>query len=75
MEPPEAMYDGIEIPFTPRWTFHKEFAWWPHRCEDTGELIWFKNAYRAVFEQGWGVFEEEWLTQDAYVMRKLKGEG
>jgi hypothetical protein len=75
MEPPEACYDtGIHIQFTPRWAFHKEFSFWPRRCKDTGELIWLKNAYRAVFEEQWGHFDEEWLTQDAYVMRKLRGE-
>lgn len=74
MEPPEACHDGIAIQFTPRWSFHKEFSFWPRRCKDTGELIWLKNAYRAVFEEQWGHFDEEWLTQDAYVMRKLRGE-
>jgi len=74
MEPPEACYDtGIHIQFTPRWTFSKQFAFWPHFCKDTGELIWLKNAYRAVFEADVGYFVE-WITQDAYVMRKLKGE-
>ena len=75
MEPPEAFYGSIQIQFTPRWTFSKQFAFWPRRCKDTGELIWLKNAYRAVFEGQWGHFDFEWITQDAYVMRKLKGEG
>jgi hypothetical protein len=76
MEPPEALHDGIHIQpmFTPRWIFHREFAFLPHRCKDTGELIWLKQAYRAVFEEQWGHFDVEWLTQDAYVMRKLRGE-
>ncbi len=74
MKPPEACYDtGIHIQFTPRWTFSKQFAFWPHRCKDTGELIWLKNAYRAVFEEHWEHFDIEWLTHDAYVMRRLRG--
>jgi hypothetical protein len=74
MEPPEACYDtGIHIQFTPRWTFYKKFPLWPKRCKDTGELIWLKSGYRAVFERTWGEFDVEWLTLDAYVMRKLQG--
>ena len=74
MEPPEAFHDGIHIQFTPRRTFNKQFAFLPRRCKDTGELIWLKRAYRAVFEEQWGHFDIEWFTQDAYVMRRLRGE-
>lgn len=73
MEPPEAFHDSIHIQFTPRWTFDKQFAFLPQRCKDTNELIWLKYGYCAVFERTWGEFDVEWLTQDAYIMRKLKG--
>lgn len=74
MKLPEALHDGIHNQFTPRWTFNKQFAFMPRRCKDTNELIWLKYGYCAVTTmRPWGEFDVEWLTQDAYIMRKLRG--
>lgn len=73
MDPLE-MWDGGDIaPFIPRLQFAKKYAFAPQRCADTGERIWLSSAWCVTFEEQWGHIETYWLTEDAYVTRKLSG--
>ena len=58
------------------------FAWLPHRCDRTQQLIWFKYAYRGtvryehLVHMGMDkqlVMERRWLTTDEWIIGQLKG--
>ena len=57
------------------------FAWLPHRCDRTNELIWLRYAYRGTvyYENIKGLLTDRaaltrrWLTTDEFLIGSLKG--
>lgn len=57
------------------------FAWLPHRCDRTKQLIWLRYAYRGTvyYENITGVIQphapmtHRWLTMEEYLIGALKG--
>lgn len=71
-----AVWRRIDQAFRNRATWRLTFAWWPQRCEFSGQCIWFKLAYRgtAVYTgPGPAVYEHRWATQEQYLIARLKG--
>ena len=57
-----------------QWTL--EFAWWPHRCDATGRIIWMQLAYRgrAVWTgPGDDAVETRWHDRHEHLIYVLKG--
>lgn len=54
------------------WTF----AWKPRRCQLTGNLIWFKYAYRGECQIGYNpcYVDVRWRNTDAHLWELLKNE-
>lgn len=74
------MNDESEVqsydPFYDSAIWELTFAWLPHRCEKTGEEIWFKRAYRGSrkyrVEDNF-MFDRRWIKRDEWLIEKLKG--
>ncbi len=58
------------------------FAWLPHRCDRTRQLIWLQYAYRGTVRyEGLKeriselklVMERRWLTTEEFIIGSLKG--
>ncbi len=57
------------------------FAWLPHRCDRTNQLIWLSYAYCGTmyYEDIKGVISKRvpmstrWLTTEEYILGALKG--
>ena len=58
-------------------TWKLKFALIPHRCDKTGQKIWFKYAYqgtRNILVVPSGMITERcWITKDIWLIEKLKG--
>ena len=57
-----------------QWTL--EFAWWPHRCDATGQIIWLEFAYcgRAIWTgPGDDAVETRWHDRHEHLIYALKG--
>jgi hypothetical protein len=61
-----------------QWTF----AWLPHRCDRTGQLIWLKYAYCGTVRYEHLVermsdkpltMERRWVTTEEWIVSQLKG--
>jgi hypothetical protein len=47
------------------------FAWFPHRCDQSDQIIWLKFAYlgTAVWHgPGTPAFETHWMTKEEYLI-------
>ena len=52
------------------------FAWWPHRCELTGEKIWLEYAYRGtklITGPGDPVVMTRWHQRHEHLLWCIKG--
>jgi hypothetical protein len=73
--------DGMDM-FYQRAEWEWTFAWLPHRCDRTRELIWLRYAYRGTvryesllerLSDRKMVMERRWLTTDEFIIGSLKG--
>mgnify|MGYP003478985221 FL=1 len=69
MEPPD-MFDGFYNNMFPRKARQRKFAWLPHRCNNSGKIIWLTYAYFNDYD----VYEHSWITKEEYILERLKGE-
>lgn len=55
-------------------TWSLQFAWLPHRCDVTGDEIWFNWAYRGVSRAlSNKTAYSRWIKRDEWIIEKLKG--
>jgi hypothetical protein len=67
--------------FYSRATWKWCFAWLPHRCDRSNQLIWLRYAYRGTvyYESVKGIMTDRaaltrrWLTTDEFLIGSLKG--
>lgn len=74
------MGDGTDVtaedPFYKDAYWSLKFAWLPHRCDITGEEIWFKMAYRGISRSvapSGVMLYSRWIKRDEWLVEKLKG--
>jgi hypothetical protein len=55
------------------WTL--EFAWLPHRCDVTRQIIWLQHAYRGCvkWSDNWITTEYRWHDRHEHLIWVLKG--
>ena len=56
-------------------TWTEQFAWWPHRCDVTGRIIWLQLAYRGCvrWSENWITTEYRWHDLHEHLIWVLKG--
>ena len=64
--------------FYSRAVWQLTFAWLPHRCDQTNQLIWFKFAYCGAVTYRPGdlmtvVSEKKWMCRNEWLIEKIKG--
>jgi hypothetical protein len=74
MEPPDE-WDGNFNTFPLMITWKRKFVIVPHRSKISGKHIWLKYARYCVLmpRPDLGVLIHEWMTEEEYIVEKLKG--
>ena len=73
--PPLDSLFGGQDSFYQRAGWRKEFAWAPHRCIQSGQLIWLKYGYMGTAMYtgpGTPVYEFNWHTVEEHLIWCLK---
>jgi hypothetical protein len=74
MPPLDSLFGG-QNSFYQRAVWCKSFAWWPHRCILSAQIIWLRNGYigTAVWTgPGTPVYEYNWHTVEEHLIWCLK---
>jgi hypothetical protein len=61
--------------FHARAVWNVKFAWWPHRCDATGRIMWLQLAYRGRATwtgPGTDAVETRWHRYDEHLIWILK---
>jgi hypothetical protein len=70
-----SVWQRMDRAFWNRARWNLKFAWWPHRCEFSGQLIWFKQAYCGTARwmgPGPDAVEVRWAESTEYLIWALK---
>lgn len=73
---PTLTYWEMCIPYLSHCEWSEKVALWPRKCLATNKSLWLKKAMvgkRVLTGPGEPIIEYHWLSKDAFVFEKLKG--